>query len=116
MLMNGMRTFLLLCGLISVPGIAGAVDIQAAPVEQNKPSSPEMDKQNFNIGQRDSQKEKPHGVWLNFYENKKLSIGCGITLLPRESLLHGSQSGNSGGPGLDTGKVQGCLGLKYSFR
>ncbi|HET6419833.1 MAG TPA: hypothetical protein VFG19_06745 [Geobacteraceae bacterium] len=114
--MTDIRTFLLLCGLISVPGIAGAADMQTSPIEQNKPSPTAMDKQNFNVGQRDSQKEKPHGVWLDFYENKKISIGCGITLLPQESLLRGGQGGNSGGPGFDAGKVQGCLGFKYSFR
>jgi hypothetical protein len=101
----------LLCWLVSGPHIAGAVDIQAAPIEQNKPSSPEMDKQNFNVGPRESQKEKPHGVWLNFYENKKMSIGCGISLLPKESLLHDGQ----GGMGLGAEKVQGRLGIKYSF-
>lgn len=109
--MNSNRAFLLLCIFLSVPDVAVAVDIQAAPIEQNKPSSPEMDKQNFNVGPRDSLKEKPHGVWLNFYEHKKMSIGCGISLLPQESLLHGGQ----GGMGLGAEKVQGCLGIKYTF-
>jgi len=101
--------------IISVPDIAGAVDIQAAPIEQDKLSSPERDKQNYNIGPKEPQKEKSHGVWLNFYQNKKMSIGCGVSLLPQESLSHSGQSGNSDGLGLGAEKVQGCVGFKYSF-
>ncbi len=113
--MKSIGVFLLCCSFMSVPGNARAVDIQAAPApfELNKPSSPQMDRQNFNVGPRDSQKEKGQGVWLNFYENKKLSVGCGISLVPQASLLHNGQSGNSSGLGPE--KVQGCFGFKYSF-
>ena len=107
---------LILCCLMSVPDTTGAVDIQAAPIDQDKPSSPEKDKQNYNIGPREPQKEKPLGVWLNFYQSKKMSIGCGLSLQPQESLLHSGQSGTSVGLGLDAEKVKGCVGFKYSFR
>ncbi len=106
---------LILCCLISVPDIALAVDIQTEPAELDKPSSPAKDKQNYSIGPREPQNEKPIGVWLNFYQNKKMSIGCGVSLLPQESLYSG-QRGNSGSLGLGTEKVQGCVGFKYSFR
>ena len=94
--------------------LRGAVDIQTAPIEQNKPTSTERDKQNYNIGPREPEKEKPLGVWLDFYQNKKMSIGCGVSLLHHESLLRSGQSGSS--VGLGSGKVQGCFGFKYSFR
>ncbi len=114
-LMKSIEAFLICCSFMSVPGIAGAVDIQAAPApfEANKPSSPQMDKQNFNVGPRDSQKEKALGVWLNFYENKKLSVGCGLSLVPQVSLLRSGQSGNNSGLGSEN--VRGCFGIKYSF-
>lgn len=109
-------TLLLLCGIICGPEVAGAVDIQAAPVVKDKPSSPEIEKQNFNVGPRDSQKEKSPGVWLNFFKTKEMSVGCGVSLLPRESLLPNAQRGNNGVSGLSADKVQGCVGFKYSFR
>lgn len=107
---------LILCCLMSVPDTTGAVDVQAAPNDQDKSSSPEKDKQNYNIGQRKPQNEKPVGVWLDFYRDKKMSVGCGLSLQPQESLMHNGQRGTSVGLGLGAEKVQGCVGFKYSFR
>jgi hypothetical protein len=101
---------------MGAPDTSGAVDIQAAPVDQTKPSSPEKDKQNYNIGPREPQKEKPLGVWVDFFQSKKMSVGCGLSLQPKESLLHSGQSGTSAGLSLGADTVRGCVGFKYSFR
>jgi len=106
----------ILCCLLSVPDTTGAVDIQAAPIDQGKPSSPEKDKQQYSIGPRERQKENPLGVWINLFQSKKMSFGCGLSLQHQESFLQSGQRGADVGLGQIAEKVRGCVGFKYSFR
>jgi hypothetical protein len=108
--------FLVVCGVIAAPAAAGAVDIEATPMEQNTPAAPEKEKQDLTIGPRDLQKEKPRGVWVNFLVGEKASVGCGLSIYSRDSDVQSRQRWNSGI--YDTGgtQVEGCVGFKYQFK
>jgi hypothetical protein len=97
-------------------GIAKAVDIQTAPMEQNNPSSTEKNKQYLNIGQRDPQKDNPQGVWSDFFLDKNMAVGCGLTVNSYEPDSRNGQNGNSVRLGLGEAHLGGCVGLKFVFK
>ncbi|MBP1752304.1 MAG: hypothetical protein H6Q57_1140 [Geobacteraceae bacterium] len=97
-------------------GIAKALDIQTAPMEQNNPSSTEKNKQYLNIGQRDPQKDNPQGVWLDFLLDKNMAVGCGLTVNFQEPEMQNDQNGNSVRLGLGEAHLGGCVGLKFLFK
>lgn len=110
-------------GLLSViygvaigSGIATAADILTAPVEQDVPSSPEMNKQNFNIGQRDSAKEKPQGLWVDLFLEKNISLSCGLNIDFNEQDIQDRQNRKSGKSGLGSTVLGGSVGLKFLFK
>ncbi len=104
------------CGVAIGSGIATAVDIQTAPVEQEIPSSPEMNKQNFNIGPKDSGKEKPQGVWVDLFLEKNVSLSCGLNIDFNEQDIQDRQNRNSGKSGLGATVLGGSVGLKFLFK
>lgn len=103
------------CSLTIGAGIARAVDVQTAPVEQNTPSSSEENKQSTTIGPRDTEKEKPHGVGVNIFLNKNLAVTSSVSLLPPEQSLQSGQVANNGGLGLNAAQVGGAVGFKMLF-
>lgn len=100
------------CSLTIGAGIARAVDVQTAPVEQNTPSSSEENKQSVTIGPRDPEKVKPHGVGVNVFLNKNLAVNGSISLLPPEQYL---QSGNNGDLGLNPSQLGGAVAFRVLF-
>jgi hypothetical protein len=106
----------IICCLLPGGGIAQAVEIQTAPIEQKDTTSSETNKQHRNIGPRDPEKDKPMGVWVDFYLEKNMAVGCGLSLNSYDSSLQNGQSGNSGKLGLGDKQVEGCVGLKFLFK
>jgi hypothetical protein len=107
---------LIFCSLILGGVIAQAVDIQTAPMEQKDTSSSETKKQYRNIGPRDPEKEKPLGVWVDFFLDKNMAVGCGLSVNSYDSNLLNGQNRNSGRFGLGDKQVEGCVGLKFLFK
>jgi hypothetical protein len=94
-------------------GLAGAVDIKTSPMKQNIPAMPDKDKEYFNIGQKDPQKEKPSGVWVDFFLEKNTAVGCGLSVNAPTS---NSQNGNRGILGFGATQIEGCVGFKFMFK
>lgn len=97
-------------------GLAESVDLKTAPMEENIPSLPVKNKQNFNIGQRDTEKEKPQGVWVDLYLQKNIAVGCGLNINFYEPDLQNRQNRNSGKSGLGATLLGGSVGLKFLFK
>jgi len=95
--------------------IAGAVEIQAAPVEQDGAAAIAAKKQSANIGPRDPEKEKAHGVGVDVFLSKKLAVCSSVSLLAPEPYLQTVQTGTGEGVGLNPSQLGGAVGLKVIF-
>ncbi len=111
------RTLSVLClisGITAVAGVAGAVDVQPAPVEQRSIAATEGEKQSPNVGRRDLEKEKEHGVGMNLFVAKNLAVNSSVSLLPSEQSLQTGQP-VAGGLGVGGAQLSGAVGLKLFF-
>jgi|GEM_PF-3344398 len=104
------------CNLTIGAGIANAVNIETAPIEQNSISSSAGDKQSTTIGPRDPEKDKSHGVGVNVFMSKNLAVSSSVSVFAPEPNLQTGQIGNSGGLGLNASQVGGTVGLKMFFK
>lgn len=104
----------LFCSLTIGAGIANAVNIETAPIEQNSISS-SGNKLSTTIGPRDPEKDKSRGVGVDFFLNKKLAVSSSVSVLTPAPNLQTGQIVNSGGLGLNASQVGGTVGIKMFF-
>ncbi len=102
------------CSLTVNVGIARAVDIRTAPVEQNSVSSSEENKQSVTIGPRDPEKDKARGVGVNIFLKKNVALTSSVSLLPPVQSMQ-PQGANSGDLSLNAAQVGGAVGFKMLF-
>lgn len=112
------KTVWILCVVVTISlsgGLAwGAVAVKAAPMDQDG-AVEAVTKQSANVGPRDPEKEKAHGVDIDLFLNKNLAVSSRVSLLPSDSYLPPGQSGATDGLGLNTSQLGGAVGLKVRF-
>ncbi len=108
---------ILFCFLVWNADIAMAADIQTAPLVQSVTSSPSDAIKPSNVGPRDPNKEKSHGVGVNVFLNKNMAVSGSVSLLaPEPSALSGQPDpAGVGGFGLRPSQVGGTVAFKMFF-
>jgi hypothetical protein len=109
------RTIWLLClsfTLAAGAGTASAVEIQAAPVEQDNLTGAAAQNQSANIGPREPE-QKAHGVGMDVFLNKSVAMCSSVLLLPSEPFQQPGQAGV--GIRLNPSQLAGIVGFKVLF-
>ncbi len=105
---------LLFCFLVWNADIAMAADIQTAPIVQSATSSTNNDNKPANVGPRDPDKGKSHGVGVNVFLNRNVAVTGSVSLLSAEpSVLLGQP--DPAGLGLRPSQVGGTVAFKLFF-
>ena len=96
-------------------GAMAAMEVTTAPGDHDSAPVEATTKRSANIGPRDPEKEKAHGIGVDVFLNKNLAVSSSLALLPSDPYQQSGQGGLNEVLGLNTSQLGGAVGLKVRF-